>query len=120
MHGQWPWCTFSKSKGEGFVSRCSYSWVGVSFLSILFFLLAISVYQLVGLIGANQFSDYVMTTNHVLATRSLSWVLILFVPIIGMAADVSMKTFANMFFPTQTQIHLETEAMAKMKARWTL
>jgi hypothetical protein len=117
VHGQFPWCTFRKDEKGGCGSRLSYTWIGVIFLSILFYLWAIAVYQLVGLFGANQFSGYVLTTNHVLATRSMSWVLILFIPIIGMVADVIMKTFANMFFPTQTQIHLETEAMAKIKAR---
>jgi hypothetical protein len=43
----------------------------------------------------------------------MSWVLLLFVPIIGMVFDVVLKVFASMFFPTQTQIHLEIESKEK-------
>lgn len=33
--------------------------------------------------------------------------LILFVPIAGIVFDASAKVFSNLFYPTQTQIHLE-------------
>jgi hypothetical protein len=47
----------------------------------------------------------------------MTWILILFVPIICMIFDVCGKVFSNMFFPTQTQIHLELEARGKMLAK---
>jgi len=103
--------------GEGFPSRLAYTWIGITFISVLFYLFALSTYQLVGRKGANQFSDFTLTGNHVLATRSMSWMLMLFVPIMGMMFDVVFKVFANMFFPTQTQIHMELEAREKMLKR---
>jgi hypothetical protein len=37
----------------------------------------------------------------------------IFVPIIAIILDVVAKVFSNMFYPTQTQIHLEIEANEK-------
>jgi hypothetical protein len=34
----------------------------------------------------------------------------LFVPIFGIALDLSGKVFSNMFYPTQTQIHVELQS----------
>lgn len=116
VHGKWPFCT-CKGVGEGFPSRLPYTWIGVTFISVLLYLFAIATYQLVGRKGAGQFSDFTLTGNHVLATRSMSWMLMLFVPIMGMTADVVVKVFANMYFPTQTQIHMELEAREKMLKR---
>jgi len=117
VHGKWPFCTCKEGVGEGFPSRLAYTWIGITFISVLFYLFALSTYQLVGRKGANQFSDFTLTGNHVLATRSMSWMLMLFVPIMGMMFDVVFKVFANMFFPTQTQIHMELEAREKMLKR---
>jgi hypothetical protein len=47
----------------------------------------------------------------------MSWLLIIFVPIAGMLFDVVGKVYSNMFYPTQTQIHLEAESKGKMLAR---
>jgi hypothetical protein len=47
----------------------------------------------------------------------MSWLLIIFVPIAGMLFDVVGKVFSNMFYPTQTQIHLEAESQGKVLAR---
>jgi hypothetical protein len=94
-----------------------YTWFGVTVLSIFFYLFCISTYQLVGRKGANQFSDFTLTANQVLGKRSMSWMIMLFVPVIGMIFDVCMKVFANMYFPTQTQIHLELESKGKMEMR---
>jgi hypothetical protein len=117
VHGKWPPFTFRKDVGEGFLSRLPYTYLGVFLLSIAFYLVCISLYQLVGLGGPSSFAGFTLTANHVLGTRSLSWILILFVPIICMIFDVSGKVFSNMFYPTQTQIHLELEAHDKMLAK---
>lgn len=37
----------------------------------------------------------------------MSWMLVLLVPVVGMVFDVTGKVYSNMFFPTQTQIHVE-------------
>ena len=43
----------------------------------------------------------------------------LFVPVFGIAFDLAGKVFSNMFYPTQTQIHVEIESreIAKSKRR---
>jgi len=41
----------------------------------------------------------------------------LWVPIMGIMLDVAFKVFSNMYFPTQTQIHMEMEAKQKMVRR---
>jgi magnesium-transporting ATPase (P-type) len=117
LHGKWPPFTFRKDVGEGFLSRLPYTYIGVAILSIAFYFVCISLYQLVGLRGPSAFSGFTLTANHVLGTRSLSWIMILFVPIICMIFDVCGKVFSNMFYPTQTQIHLELEARGKMIAK---
>jgi len=89
----------------------------VFFVSIGFYLAAISFYQIIGRWGPSTFSRYVDTVNHVLGMRSMSWMLILFVPVSGMVFDVCGKVFSNMYYPTQTQIHLEIESKQKMDAR---
>jgi hypothetical protein len=37
----------------------------------------------------------------------MSWFLVIFVPIAGMVLDVAGKVYSNMFYPSQTQIHVE-------------
>lgn len=44
------------------------------------------------------------------STRTINWLAILFLPMAGIAFDVAGKAFGNMFYPTQTQIHIEIEA----------
>lgn len=117
LHGKWP-ATVVRN-GEGCLSRLAYTWVGITYLSIGFFLWAITVYSLIGYQGASGFSDYVDVAMHVMGTRSLSWMLIAFVPIMGMVFDVAFKVFSNMFYPTQTQIHLEIEAKQKRERKRT-
>ena len=117
VHGRWPAFTCRKDKGEGFGSRLAYTWIGVLYLSIGFYFFGICIYQLIGRLGASTFSSYVNTPNHVFGTRSISWFLVAFVPVSGMIFDVSGKVFSNMFYPTQTQIHIEIESKEKVAAR---
>jgi hypothetical protein len=67
--------------------------------------------------GPGQFFNFVGITPHVLGTRSVNWVVIIFVPVFGMAFDVAGKVFSNMFYPTQTQIHIELEQKERVAAR---
>ena len=117
VHGRWPAFTCSKERGEGFHSRLAYTWIGVVWVSIFFYLFAIFIYERIGRKGASAYSRFVDVTSHVLATRSLSWMIITFVPIMGTVFDVTGKVYANLFFPTQTQIHLEMESHAKTEKR---
>ena len=43
-------------------------------------------------------------------TRTINWLAILFLPLAATAFDVAGKVFGNMFYPTQTQIHIEIES----------
>jgi hypothetical protein len=86
-------------------------------MSIAFYFFAISMYSIVGRKGASQFSSFVDVAFYIMTTRSISWMLIVFVPIMGIAFDVTGKLFSNMFYPTQTQIHLEIESKQKMDRR---
>jgi hypothetical protein len=95
------------------MSRLAYTWIGVSYMSILFYFLGIGTYQLIGRQGASGFSRFLFVTNHAFGNRSMSWMLLVFVPVFGIAFDVVFKAYSNMFFPTQTQIHLEIEAQQK-------
>ena len=86
-------------------------------MSIGFYLFGIFIYQLIGRLGASELSSFTEAPNHALGTRSMSWLLIVFVPIAGMVFDVVGKVYSNMFYPTQTQIHLELESQGKVLAR---
>jgi hypothetical protein len=63
--------------------------------------------QLVGRGGASTFSQFTDVPIHVFHMRSMSWFLVILVPIAGMVLDVTGKVYSNMFYPTQTQIHVE-------------
>ena len=95
----------------------AYTWIGVTYLSVGFYFFGIGVYQLIGRIGPGGFANFVDVTNHVLGTRSISWILIIFAPICGIIFDVCGKAFSNMFYPTQTQIHIEIESKQRIEAR---
>lgn len=117
VHGRWPAFTCREGVGEGFPSRIAYTWVGVTYLSIFFYFFGIGTYQLVGRNTISDFSSFVYVTNHVFGYRSLSWMLLAFVPISGIVFDVCGKVFSNMYYPTQTQIHLEIECQEKIQKR---
>jgi len=109
IHGHWPAFTCRKDVGEGFFSRVAWTWQGVLWGSFLFYAFFISVYNFLGVSGAGLFSDFVGVGAHVFRTRTLSWLLLIFVPLVAMLFDVALKVFSNMYYPTQTQIHLESE-----------
>jgi len=88
------------------------SWRSLWSHSILRFV----TWQLVGRSGAGSFSQFVDIPLHVFHMRSMSWMLVILVPIVGMVFDVTGKVFSNMFFPTQTQIHVEIFCTQKDKA----
>jgi hypothetical protein len=68
-------------------------------------------------VGTGQFGNFAGAAHHITATRSITWIVILFVPIGGMAIDLFGKVFSNMFYPTQTQIHVEIEAKERAEAK---
>jgi magnesium-transporting ATPase (P-type) len=113
IHGWWPalfTCCLKNVKEEGFFNRFAYTWVGVIFLSYGFYWFGLYVYMLLGRAGAGAFSQFVDTPIHVFHMRSTTWMLLMLVPTMGMVFDVAGKVYSNMFFPTQTQIHVEIAA----------
>jgi len=110
INGVWPACTCRKDIGQGWANRVAWTWVGIFWGSIGFFFFAMYTYQLVGRGGASSMSPFVMVSNHVFNTRSITWLLLLLVPTAACVFDVVGKVFGNMYYPTQTQIHCEIQA----------
>lgn len=114
VHGRWPaWWNW---KTEGILSRMAHTWIGVFFLSIGFYAFAIGIYQLLGRSGASDFVLFVDTPIHVF-TQYTSWLLVALVPWACIFFDLFGKVMGNLWYPTQTQIHLELQSQAKIKAR---
>jgi magnesium-transporting ATPase (P-type) len=105
--GRWPAFQPFKKDAEGFVNRLAYTWIGTGILSIGFYLVSVMIYQSLGRTGPSSFSQFVNTVNHVFGTSVRAWMLIMFVPIAAISFDVTGKLFSNLYYPTQTQIHME-------------
>lgn len=117
-------------------SRIAYTWVGLSWFSLLFYYFFIYVYgvsanpslniltwrhnikhslltnffsQIIGFNGpqAGTFFNYLEVSIHVFNTRSLTWMVSILILVITTITDVAGKVFSDMFYPTQTQIHME-------------
>lgn len=109
--GEFPTFTCKRGK-EGWMSRMAHSWVGVSWFSILFYYFFLYVYGIIGFKGpeAGSFFNFVGVSFHVLNTRSITWMVSILIPTIAVITDVTGKVYSNMFYPTQTQIHMEIAA----------
>jgi hypothetical protein len=55
--------------------------------------------------------------SHMFSTRVINWLAILFLPMAGIAFDVAGKAFGNVFYPTQTQIHIEIESKERAEKK---
>lgn len=67
--------------------------------------------------GPGTYFNMVGVTDHVMGTRTINWLAILFVPIVAISFDLAGKVFSNTFYPTQTQIHLEIESKERAERR---
>mmetsp|Transcript_23007 Transcript_23007/g.49788 ORF Transcript_23007/g.49788 Transcript_23007/m.49788 type:complete len:1706 (-) Transcript_23007:99-5216(-) len=112
IHGEFPTFTCKRGKGEGWLNRIGYTWVGVTWFSILFYYFFLFTYQLIGRRGPKTatFFQFVFVTEHVMNMRSITWMVSMLAPTICVIFDVTGKVMGNMFFPTQTQIHTEIAA----------
>ena len=120
VHGEFPTFTCKKGKGEGYWwNRMGYTWVGLTWLSILFYIWFLYMYELIGRRGPSvgTFFPFVFVTQHVLNMRSITWMISILVPTIAVIWDVTGKVYSNMMYPTQTQIHAEV-AFWTEKERW--
>ena len=118
INGKWPtaflYCCDRnvKSKDGGFLSRIPYTWYAIIFGSIFFWFFCLFVYcEAPKYTGPEAGTFFVMVdvASHVFGTSSLTYLMVFFIPIAGIAIDVSVKVFSNMFYPSQTQIHRELE-----------
>ncbi|MGK3744950.1 MAG: hypothetical protein ACI90V_011811 [Bacillariaceae sp.] len=118
INGKWPtailYCCNKNfnSKDGGFLSRIPYTWYGIIWGSIFFWFFCLFVYcEASKYVGAKAGTFFVMldVAQHAFGTSSLTYLMILFIPVAGIAVDVSIKVFSNMFYPSQTQIHRELE-----------
>jgi hypothetical protein len=68
--------------------------------------------QLIGSKGpqVGSFFNFAFAPQHILNTRSMTWMVSILVPTIAVIFDVTGKVYSNMFYPTQTQIHMEIAA----------
>ena len=119
VYGDFPTFTCRRGVGEGAASRLAYTWIALLVFSYLFTLFFFYMYQIIGRSGARgAFSVFVNETEHFLETRTMSWILIVFVPLICILVfDVSAKVFSNLWYPTQSQIHLEIESLQKTEEK---
>jgi len=67
--------------------------------------------------GPGTYFNVVGVTPKVFGTRTINYLAILFLPLAAIAFDLSGKVFSNMFYPTQTQIHIEIEAKQRREKR---
>ena len=84
-----------------------YTWVGVTWGSVIFYIWFLYMYELIGRQGVSQFFDFIFVTRHLLNMRSITWMLSILAPVMACMLDVSGKVIGNMYYPTQTQIHAE-------------
>jgi len=106
--GWFPAFTCRKGVGEGYINRLAWTWVAFAYGSLGLYFFFLYTYQLIGQTGpSSSFFPFYYVTLHLLNRRSITWMLLLLVPIAAALCDVTGKVFGNMYFPTQTQIHME-------------
>jgi len=118
-HSYWPAATACwKNSSEGFFSRLAYTWHGVFWMSTFFAFFFLYIYERLGRGNLNDGADsvkaFVSVTYHMFHTRAITWMVLIVVPVSAVAADVVMKVFSNMFYPTQTQIHKEIQRKERL------
>jgi magnesium-transporting ATPase (P-type) len=118
--GEWPIFKFQKGCTEGWKDRAPWSIQAVLLGSFAFYVCFVYTYQIGERIGPSLFAEFTDIVYHSWHLRALSWMSMLLVPTAAMAIDVTGKVFGNLFFPTQTQIHVEifaSEVHKKSKQR---
>ena len=113
--GQWPAFQCWRKDIDSFVNRIAYTWIATAFFSVGLYLGGLYLYNSLGREGPSTFSLFVDTVSHAFNTRVSTWMVIILVPIAGMVFDITGKVFGNLFYPTQTQIHVEIFAARRAK-----
>jgi magnesium-transporting ATPase (P-type) len=107
INGECPIFTCQKKTADSWPDRAPWTWLALVLGSFLFFVGLMYAYEVSGQMGPSPFSDFTEIPYHAWHVRVLSWMSILLVPVAGVVFDVAGKVFGNLFFPTQTQIHVE-------------
>lgn len=115
INGEWPIFTCNKKTADSWLDRAPWTWLALILGSFLFFVGFMYLYEVSGQLGPSPFSDFTEIPYHAWHVRVLSWMSILLVPVAGVVFDVTGKVFGNLFFPTQTQIHVEIFANEILK-----
>jgi len=98
VHGEYPW------NGP---SKLPWTWIGLFVLSIGLWAFGAYCISQVGIsTGNTQFTGFISAPIHVM-TRPATYVIFLVVPMAATGLDVMLKLFSNVYFPSQTQIHIE-------------
>ena len=63
------------------------------------------------------FSAFSGGLTHTLGLRSIAWMSLIIIPTIAMAIDVVGKLFGTMYYPSQTQIHIEMQSVEVSKKK---
>mmetsp|Transcript_48061 Transcript_48061/g.93881 ORF Transcript_48061/g.93881 Transcript_48061/m.93881 type:complete len:1668 (+) Transcript_48061:47-5050(+) len=105
IHGKFPW--FKCRGKESWPSRFPWTGFGLIVMSFLFFLFFVYIYEH----WYDLDPDYFHATPNYLEYRTMTWMTILIVPITAALADFIPKFFSHQFFPSQTQIHQEIDAL---------
>ena len=106
--GDWPFFKCQWKTSDKWSDRAPWTWLAVFVGSFAFYVGFVYVYQIgQSTLGPSLFSEFTGVVSHAWHMRALSWMSILLVPVAGMVFDVTGKVFSNLFFPTQTQIHVE-------------
>ena len=119
--GVFPPCTCQRSsndthnteKTSTWTSRVAYTIVGVLFGSFVFYLLSIYAYDNIALSGGTDYIPFYGVATHTFNLRSLTWLLLPLTLAGAMGLDVAGKVFSNMYYPQQTQIHMEIAHLEK-------
>jgi len=102
-YGQIP---FKKSEhsNESWINRFPWSWFGL--IVCLYGFWTGLAYAYSSIFPGNNFFKI---AYHMFNMQSISWLLFLLIPIASIVCDITGKLFSNMYFPMQTQIHMEIE-----------
>jgi len=98
---------------ETWSSRAAYTIIGLVFGSFAFYMVAIYIYDSIALSGGTDFIPFYGVSTHTFNLRSMTWILLPLTLAGAMGLDVAGKVFSNMFYPQQTQIHVEIQNLEK-------
>jgi len=116
INGEFPCCTCSNKNSEGWPNRLPYTWIGVVILAIAVFVGFEYLFQILGrYVSYKILPSFLSVVYHAWQTRLRSWMVIFLAPTFALVVDIFFKNFSNMFYPSQSQIHLEIFAKKKQK-----